>query len=183
MGEISSFFHEVLNICWFTIIAGFDLFWPHKNSWHHIKINSATSNCNSTKIYPLQFSTLKIYSCVRCFGLLYICFICERCNMSSINKRATRVVWSYKKTNSFSALLSGKPEFAETFFLSVHVRGMFVRLIGANTKCNVWKSCHQTQKLRDTTRHEPSAGQRSSANDSVPFEDQLSLILAHNTLS
>ena len=92
-----------------------------------------------------------------------------------------------KKTNSFSALLSGKPEFAETFFLSVHVRGMFVRLIGANTKCNVWMSCHQSQKLRDTTRHEPSGGLRSSINDSVPFEDivrdQLSLILAHNKLS
>ena len=40
-----------------------------------------------------------INSCVRCsIGWLYICFACERCNMSSINKRSTRKVNSFKET-------------------------------------------------------------------------------------
>ena len=33
----------------------------------------------------------------RCIGWLHICFTCERCNMSSINLRSTRMVETLKK--------------------------------------------------------------------------------------
>ena len=39
---------------------------------------------------PLVICKHNINSCVRCIDWLFICFTCERCDMSSINKRSTR---------------------------------------------------------------------------------------------
>ena len=47
--------------------------------------------------FPLVICTHNINSCVRCIDCLYIGFTCERCDMSSIKKRSTRVVVTFKK--------------------------------------------------------------------------------------
>ena len=48
-------------------------------------------NPNLNYILPLVISIQNNNSFERCIGWLYICFTCERCNMSSINKKSTRV--------------------------------------------------------------------------------------------
>ena len=45
----------------------------------------------------LVFWIHNINSCVRCIGWLYICFSCDRCAMSSINKRSTRALATFWK--------------------------------------------------------------------------------------
>ena len=54
---------------------------------------------------PTLLSTLllvicrhNINACVRCIGWLDICFTSERCNSSSMNKRATRVAAAFKNS-------------------------------------------------------------------------------------
>ena len=49
---------------------------------------------------PLVISKHNINSCVRCIGWLYICFTFERFSMSSINKRFTRLVVTFKKATT-----------------------------------------------------------------------------------
>ena len=51
---------------------------------------------------PPEICIYNINSRVRCAGWLYICFTCERCDMSLINKRSTRLVATFKKL--FSAV-------------------------------------------------------------------------------
>ena len=46
---------------------------------------------------PLAICIHNVHSFVRCFDWLYFWFMCERCNMSSINKRSTWVVATFKK--------------------------------------------------------------------------------------
>ena len=47
-----------------------------------------TISCGiSMRIYPCYFNL-----CGRCIGWPFTCFSCERCNMSSINKRSNRVL-------------------------------------------------------------------------------------------
>ena len=45
-----------------------------------------------------------INSCLICIGWLYICFACERCDMSSINKRSTWVVVTFNKNSCIGEL-------------------------------------------------------------------------------
>ena len=57
----------------------------------------------SVKMYlPLVICIQNIDSWVRCIGWLCICFTFERCIMSSINKRSTRVVGTLTKIKKWS---------------------------------------------------------------------------------
>ena len=49
---------------------------------------------------PLVICIHNINSCGRCIDWLHICFTCVRCDMSSINKRSTRVVATLKKISN-----------------------------------------------------------------------------------
>lgn len=55
----------------------------------------------SVKIYPFPCDLLSnIDSCVSCIGWLFICFTCERRDMSKIVRRCSRVVATFKKVSS-----------------------------------------------------------------------------------
>ena len=55
---------------------------------------------------PLVICIHNVNSCLRCIDRQYICFTCERCDMSSINKRSTRVVATFKRKCSFVCTLT-----------------------------------------------------------------------------
>ena len=58
---------------------------------------------------PLVICIHNISSCVRCIGWLYICFTCDRCDMSSINKRSNRQPLIIKKFAKDSVAASFVP--------------------------------------------------------------------------
>ena len=59
------------------------------NKGINLGITNHEENCPGLKNHIFN-------SCVRCIDWLYICFTCVRCDISSINKRSTRVVATFK---------------------------------------------------------------------------------------
>ena len=67
----------------------------HKLNWQGPFTVESLVKCT----LPLVICVHNINSCARCFGWQYICLTCERCDMSSVNKRSTRVGATSKKLN------------------------------------------------------------------------------------